>query len=153
MKLASCTDSETGEGGRVLSGFCLIEFVNNTDSVLSSAQFNVGSLKVIGMTVGGFSEQITVGEDGSVTVSFPKELLPDDICEIFLSFSGIFSGEAIELPFLADGEEYELNASIESDAELDLADIVHTEETEGDLRVYSIVGITVIKPVLTVSAQ
>lgn len=148
MTISAVTDSETGENDELLSGFCLIEFVNNTDSALDSAELNVGSLKVIGITADGFAERLSVGDDGSVTVPFPNELLPNDTCEIFISFSGILSGGSIELPSFQNGEEYLLTAEIESDAELELADIEHTLEASGNRRVYSIESFAVKNPVL-----
>lgn len=113
---------KTGEGGetlKFLSGSFAVQFVNNTDSPMYSAEFNVSVLSVGTVTVNGFPAKFTF-ENGRLSIPFLSELWKDESFDIFFTFEALTDENELELFSFGYDTAFGLSAVIRSEIRLAL---------------------------------
>ena len=133
MNLISSSDDD-GTVYYSISGSAAVEFVNNTDRALYSADLFIGGMNVDCVTLDGTASGFSVSDDGILTVPFLDVLEPNESCEFFFSFSMFNHGEEIAVPYFSYETAYELRLSILSDIPLIVPGAA--ERNDGERYVY-----------------
>ena len=98
---------------------CLMEFVNNTDSVLYAASFDTGGLKPVIASCAGKSARFTVDENGLFFIPFMTELECGGSCSVYFELEGEFDPETgVRFPVFGYDTAYLISASVDSDVSL-----------------------------------
>ncbi len=113
-----CSKRFKADGSFVLriSGKMAMSFVNNTDRPLYAAEFDIGDLRVLSVTLDCAPARFTV-ENGRLTIPFVNELPFSGEAELFIEFfRDIEDAETLKLPAMVYDTSYLLTAYIESEA-------------------------------------
>lgn len=142
----SASDAE-GEGEKYpVTGSCAVRFVNNTDSVLYSADFAVSGLQVFKASVGGVPARFSVSNEGVLTIPFFSELQRDEALEVYFEFGSDGGAGVFSIPRPAYGGRFVLTAFISSRNALSFFGAEAEQKMEMHGWSYSIIKQTVTRP-------
>ena len=98
---------------------CLIDYVNNTDSVLYYGGFYTGGLDPVTASCEGLSSRFFVDENGMMVIPFLSELEQGETFSLYFELEGKFDPESgMTLPVFGYDTAYLVSAAIESDVPL-----------------------------------
>ena len=129
---ASITTRYNADGSprELVSGCIAMEFVNNTDSSLYSAAFNLPEYRELTVTLGGAAAMYSFAE-GVLTVPFVNELPAGESVDIFIAFEGSFERADMDLLSFGYDTAFEMTLNIESDTHARLRGGAAGTEKEG----------------------
>ena len=102
-----------------IEGSIAVQFVNNTDSVLYSAEFIVTGMNSTSAALDGIASNYSFGEDGLLKIPFFNELNQTAYCDILIEFTADPDpSNGFAMPVFGYDTSYLLNAFISSDVSL-----------------------------------
>lgn len=144
MLAVEITNREDGEGGvlKRIAGSCAVEFVNNTDERLYSAEFDVSVLSVDSVTVNGAPARFTV-ENGKLVIPFLDVLEREASCDIYFTFEALTDADGFTMLSFGYDTAFGLTAVIRTEVGITLNVPETAEASDGRFTTWSFEKATV----------
>ena len=138
---AECSKQYSASGTlmAVIKGSASIVFVNNTDTIMYEAVFDVGELEIDQVLLNGAPARFSVTEDGILTIPFVRALGADEECGIYLEFDLLTeASEKIEFLRFSYDTSFILSAYIDSSLFIEFSECRAQSEAVGSRIQYTV---------------